>query len=176
MTGYASPPPDGRDADTSLEFLERELVTALNDFANTSPAPHFDATAIKSRTRRKRTVFIAAVSAVTILAGAGTALATVGTGSHTDRTTATHTTAAHTTAGKTAGKGNVTTVPYIKPFDLQGMNLEEAKAALAQASLKVGTITHGVVDNCKPGSVIAVSPLSPTILYGGEKVDLALCG
>ena len=118
MTGYASPPPDGRDADTYLEFLERELVTALNDFANTSPAPRFDATAIKSRTRRKRAVFIAAVSAVTILAGAGTALATVGTGSHADRTTVAHATTGKT-AGKTAVKGNVTTVPYIKPFDLR---------------------------------------------------------
>jgi hypothetical protein len=171
MTGYASPPSDGRDGDTYLEFFEQELVTALNDFANTSPAPHFDATGIKSRTRRKRAGFIAAVSAVVIVAGAGTALATVGTGSHAARTTA-----AHTTATKTTVKGNVTTVPYVKPFDLKGMNLAEAKAALAQADLKVGTITHGVVDNCKPGSVIAVSPLSPTILHGGEKVDLALCG
>jgi hypothetical protein len=45
-----------------------------------------------------------------------------------------------------------------------------------QAGLKVGTITHGVVDNCKPGSVIAVSPLAPTVLHAGDKVDLGLCG
>jgi beta-lactam-binding protein with PASTA domain len=68
------------------------------------------------------------------------------------------------------------TVPYVKPFDLQGMNLAGAEEALAQAGLKVGTTTHGVVDNCKPGSVIAVSPLAPTVLHAGDKVDLGLCG
>ncbi|MFG2781609.1 PASTA domain-containing protein [Streptomyces prunicolor] len=67
-------------------------------------------------------------------------------------------------------------MPYVKPFDLRGVPLTAAEEALAQAGLKVGTVTHGVVDNCKPGSVIAVSPLSPTVLHGGEKVDLALCG
>lgn len=67
-------------------------------------------------------------------------------------------------------------MPYIKPFDLKGMDLYLAKAALAQAGLKVGKVTHGVVDNCKPGSVIAVSPLSPTVLHSGDKVDLTLCG
>lgn len=105
------------------------------------------------------------------LAGGGTALATGVTGSHAARPAA-----AHATTAKTTDKGNVTTVPYVKPFDLKGMNLALAKEALAQAGLKVGTVTHGAIDNCKPGSVIAVSPLSPTILHGGEKVDLTLCG
>ncbi|MER5663154.1 PASTA domain-containing protein [Streptomyces mirabilis] len=167
MTGHVLPPSDGRDGDTCLEFIEQELVTALNDFVNTSPAPHFDATGIRRSARRKRTGVIAAVA----LAGGGTALATGVTGSHTAQPTA-----AHATTTKTTDKGNVTTVPYVKPFDLKGMNLALAKEALAQAGLKVGTVTHGAVDNCKPGSVIAVSPLSPTILHGGGKVDLTLCG
>ncbi|MGW1505531.1 PASTA domain-containing protein [Streptomyces mirabilis] len=173
MTGYVSPPSDGRDGDTYLEFMEEELVTALNDFVNASPAPHFDATGIRRSARRKRTGFIAAVAAVVALAGGGTALATGVTGSHAARPAAAHAT---TTRTRTTDKGNVTTVPYVKPFDLKGMNLALAKEALAQAGLKVGTVTHRAIDNCKPGSVIAVSPLSPTILHGGEKVDLTLCG
>lgn len=56
------------------------------------------------------------------------------------------------------------------------MNLASAKEALANAGLKLGTVTHGAIENCTPGSVIAVSPLSPTNLYGGEKVGLSLCG
>lgn len=73
MTGYLSPPSDGRDGDTHLEFFEQELVTALTDFANASQAPHFDAIGIKSRARRKRTGFIAAVAAVLIVGGGSTA-------------------------------------------------------------------------------------------------------
>lgn len=171
MTGYASTPPGGRGGGTHLEFFEKELVTALNDFANTSPAPHFDATGIKTRTRRRRAGFIAGISAALILAGGGTALATVGTGTHDAPPTS-----PRATTTKTTVKGDVTTVPYVKPFDLKGMDLYLAKAALAQAGLKVGKVTHGVVDNCKPGSVIAVSPLSPTVLHSGDKVDLTLCG
>ncbi|WP_051741477.1 PASTA domain-containing protein [Streptomyces xylophagus] len=172
MTGYVSPPSDGRDGDISLAFLEQELVTALNDFAGTSPTPHFDATSIKKRTRRRRAGFVAAVSAVLVAAGVGTALAGAGTGSHTARP------AAHTTTTKTTTpeKGNVTTVPYVKPFDLGGVPLATAEKTLTDAGLKVGTITHGAVDNCKPGSVITVSPLAPTVLHGGEKVDLGICG
>ncbi|MFF4727199.1 PASTA domain-containing protein [Streptomyces mirabilis] len=143
----------------------------MNDFVNTSPAPHFDATGIRRSARRKRTGVIAAVAAAVALAGGGTALATGVTGSRTAQPAA-----AHATTTKTTDKGNVTTVPYVKPFDLKGMNLALAKEALAQAGLKVGTVTHGAIDNCKPGSVIAVSPLSPTVLHGGEKVDLPLCG
>ncbi|WP_329321353.1 PASTA domain-containing protein [Streptomyces sp. NBC_01262] len=173
MTGYVSPPSDGRDGDTFLEFFEQELVTALNDFANASPAPHFDATGIKSRARRKRAGFIAAVAAVLIVGGGSTALATVGSGSQDARPAATHATATKT---KNTDKGNVTTVPFVKPFDLRGVSLASAKEALANAGLKLGTVTHGAIDNCTPGSVIAVSPLSPTILYGGETVDLGLCG
>jgi hypothetical protein len=165
------PPSDGHDSDTSLTFFEQEPVTALNDFANTSPAQHFDATGIKSRTRRRRAGFITAVSAVVIVAGGGTALATVGTGSH-----ASGTTIAHSTTTTSPVKGDTTTVPYVKPFSLKGMNLAMATEALGVAGLKVGTITHGVVDNCKPGSVIDVSPLAPTIVHAGDKVDLGLCG
>ncbi|MFF1920448.1 PASTA domain-containing protein [Streptomyces sp. NPDC058221] len=171
MTGYASPPSDGRDGDTSLEFFEQELVTALNDFANTSPAPQFDATGIRSRTRRRRAGVMAAVSAALVLAGGGTALATIGNGSHTAPSSA-----AHTGTAETKGKGNVTTVPYIKPFDVGGMNLDMAREALGQGGLKVGKVTYAKIARCKPGAVIAVSPLSPTVLRSGDKVDLTLCG
>lgn len=173
MTGYVSPPSDGRDGDIHLELLEQELVTALNDFANTSPTPHFDAVGIRRHTRRKRAGFVAVVSAVVVAAGVGTALAAAGTGSHTARPAAAHTTTSPTAAPV---KGDVTTVPYVKPFDLKGVSLAAAEKALAAARLKVGTVTHGVVDNCKPGTIISVSPLAPTVLYGGEKVDLDVCG
>ncbi|MGX9891353.1 hypothetical protein [Streptomyces sp. NPDC002276] len=179
MTGYVSPPSDGRDGDIHLEFLEQELVTVLNDFANTSPAPHFDAAGIRRHTRRKRAGFVAAVSAVVVAAGIGTALAAAGTGTSTS--TGSHSSrpaAAHTTASTSAGpvKGDVTTVPYVKPFDLGGVPLAAAEKALAVAHLKVGAVTHGVVDNCEPGTIISVSPLAPTVLHGGEKVDLDVCG
>lgn len=178
MTGYVSPPSDGRDGDIHLEFLEQELVTVLNDFANTSPTPHFDAPGIRRHTRRKRAGFVAAVAAVVVAAGVGTALAAAGTGSHTARPAARTTTSTTPTTSTSTSteKGDVTTVPYVKPFDLKGVPLAAAEEALAGARLKVGTVTHGVVDNCKPGSVIAVSPLAPTVLHGGEKVDLAVCG
>ncbi|SDN17511.1 PASTA domain-containing protein [Actinacidiphila guanduensis] len=167
MTGYVSPPSDGREGDAHLAFFEQELVTAMNEFARTAPVPHFDAAGIKSRTRRRRAGFVAAAAAVLIAAGGGTALATVGTGSHTARPAATTTTPA---------KGNVTTVPYVKPFDIGGMDLADATQALGQAGLKPGTITHAAVDNCKPGSVIAVSPLAPAVVHAGDHVDLTLCG
>ncbi|MFD0025079.1 PASTA domain-containing protein [Streptomyces sp. NPDC058382] len=169
MTGYASPPSEGRDGDTPLEFFEQELVSALNDFANTSATPHFDATGIKSRTRRRRAGVMAAVSAALVVAGGGTALATIGTGSPASQSSAAH------SAASTKGEGSVTTVPYIKPFDLAGMNLDMAREALAQGNLKVGKVTYASIAKCKPGAVIAVSPLSPTVLHGGEKVDLTLC-
>ncbi|WP_406456394.1 hypothetical protein OH768_22785 [Streptomyces sp. NBC_01622] len=174
MTGYVSPPSDGRDGDIHLEFLEQELVTVLNDFANTSPTPHFDAPGIRRHTRRRRAGFVAAVAAVVVAAGVGSALAAAGSGSHTARPAAQTTTS--TTPTTSTEKGDVTTVPYVKPFDLKGVPLAAAEKALAGARLKVGTVTHGVVDNCKPGSVIAVSPLAPTVLHGGETVDLAVCG
>ncbi|MFI6461872.1 PASTA domain-containing protein [Streptomyces sp. NPDC050538] len=146
----------------------------MNDFANTpATAPHFDATGNRRGTRRRRAGVIATTAIAIALAGTGAALATVGTASHTTERTSTTTTMT-TTKGNV--KGNVTTVPYAKPFDLQGVNLAGAEEALAQAGLTVGTVTHGVVDNCKPGSVIAVSPLAPTVLHAGDKVDLGLCG
>ncbi|WP_328469315.1 PASTA domain-containing protein [Streptomyces sp. NBC_00448] len=172
MTGYASPSSGGHDGDTHVDPFEQELVTALNDFSRTSPAPHFDATGIKSRTRRKRAGFIAAASAALIVVGGGTALATVGTGSHPSHSAAAHGTPTPT---PTAVKGNDTTVPYVKPFDLGGMNLDMAKEALAHGDLTVGKVTYRAVPACKPGAVIAVSPLSPTVLRGGETVDLTLC-
>ncbi|MFJ9245366.1 RNA polymerase sigma factor [Streptomyces sp. NPDC101776] len=100
-------------AGIQLAFFEQELVTAMNDFAHTSPAPHFDAVGIKSRTRRRRAGLIATFSAVIVVATVGTALATGGTGSHSVP-------AARTTTTKATEKGNVTTVPYVKPFDLKG--------------------------------------------------------
>ncbi|MFI6619281.1 PASTA domain-containing protein [Streptomyces sp. NPDC050528] len=150
----------------------------MNDFANTpANAPHFDATGNRRGTRRRRAGVIAATAIAIALAGTGAALATVGTASHTTERTSTATTmTTTTTTEKGSTKGNVTTVPYAKPFDLKGVNLAAAEEALAQAGLTVGTVTHGVVDNCKPGSVIAVSPLAPTVLHNGDKIDLALCG
>lgn len=161
MTGYGSRPFDGRTGDISFE---QELVTALNDFANTSPAPHFDATGIQRRARRKRAGLIATVAAVVAVAGGGTALATVTTGGpDTSRPAA------------AAGQDATTVMVYGKEIIMTGMDSGSATYALSQALLKLGTVTKASTPNCKPGSVIGVSPHSPQNLSRGDTVNLTIC-
>jgi hypothetical protein len=84
MTRYESQPSDC----TEYTPIERELVDALNDLADTPSAPHFDADAIQRRTRRKRatrlgaflSVGLAAAVAATVLTGPGTTTTQAGPG------------------------------------------------------------------------------------------------
>lgn len=61
--------------------FEEELVSAMNNFANSADAPTFDAPGITRRSRRKRATAIAGISAALIVAGGGTALASITGGS-----------------------------------------------------------------------------------------------
>ncbi|MFE3828847.1 PASTA domain-containing protein [Streptomyces sp. NPDC059092] len=164
MTGYVPPPSDGRSGDT---HFEQELVTALNDFANTSPAPHFDAAGIQRRVGRKRVGLIAAVVAAIAVAGGGTALATVAGGGSDAPASAAVTTTADADAATLLYEG-------IR-IELAGAHPDNAKAALQKAQLKLGTVSKAKVPNCKPGSVIGVDPHSPATVTNGDTVNLTLC-
>ncbi|MGI5457486.1 hypothetical protein ACQEWB_30840 [Streptomyces sp. CA-249302] len=72
MTSYDDARPSG------CTPFEEELVNAMNDYAGSADASAFDiAPGILRRTRRRRTVGIAAVATALIAAGGGTALATM---------------------------------------------------------------------------------------------------
>ncbi|WP_073738212.1 MULTISPECIES: PASTA domain-containing protein [unclassified Streptomyces] len=161
MNGYGSRPLDGGPGDTSFE---QELVSALNDFANNSPAPHFDATGIQRRARRKRAGLIAGVAAAVAVAGGGTALAAITTGSPNTSSTA------------AASSTDATTVMISgKKIDMTGWDSGSAKAALVQVGLKLGTVTEKAVPDCKPTSVLGVSPHSPHSVSPGDTVNLTVC-
>jgi hypothetical protein len=159
MTGYGSRPSDGLPGGISFE---QELVDALNDFANTSPAPSFDATGIQRRARRKRAGLIATVAAVVAVAGGGTALATVATSG-----SSTSTPAAATDATTVLLSG--------KRIDLTGLDSVSGKSILLKSGLKIGTVTNTSTPTCKPNSVIGVSPHSPQIVSPGDTIDLTIC-
>ncbi|MFJ3795419.1 hypothetical protein ACIPSJ_03955 [Streptomyces sp. NPDC090088] len=143
----------------------------MNRFANSAEAPDFDVPQILRRTRRRRTVGIAAVAVALIAAGGGTALATSSAGSGSSTPAAT----------STATNGDATTVLYATPdgttvpIDFANLDLTFAKQALLKAQLKTGAITKGVVKGCKPGSVVGVSPHAPKTVKSGATVDLTLC-
>lgn len=67
--------------------FEQELVSAMNDFVNSTRTPHFDTATIARGARRKRATAIAGIATALVVAGAGTALAVgaVGSGSDTAR-------------------------------------------------------------------------------------------
>jgi hypothetical protein len=164
MTGYASRPSEGRPGDT---LFEQELVHALNDYANTSPAPSFDAGGIQRRTRRRRTGLIAAFAVAVAVAGGGTALATVGSGSsNTAKQAAASTPATPDVATLLVGKYKT---------QMAGMHPDDAKAQLLKNQLKLGTVTEASPANCKPTSVVGVSPHSPTSVSKGDTVNLTVC-
>ncbi|MEV0784703.1 PASTA domain-containing protein, partial [Streptomyces sp. NPDC050423] len=62
-----------------------------------------------------------------------------------------------------------------KKIDMTGWDSGSAKAALVQAGLKLGTVTEKAVPNCKPTSVIGVSPHSPHSVSPGDTINLTLC-
>ncbi|MFJ7998679.1 PASTA domain-containing protein [Streptomyces sp. NPDC096310] len=163
MTGHTARSSDGRGGDTPFE---KELVTALNDFANTSPAPHFDADGIQRRVGRRRVGLITAVVAAIAVAGGGTALATVAGGGP----------SAPPAAATTATDADAATLLYGKiKIEMAGLHPDDAKALLQKAQLKLGKVGEASSPGCKPGSVIGVDPHSPKIVGNGDTVNLTLC-
>ncbi|MFH0174684.1 PASTA domain-containing protein [Streptomyces cacaoi] len=142
----------------------------MNQFANSAESPDFDAPQIVRRTRRRRTVGIAAVAAALIAAGGGTALAT-SVASNSGSTPA---------ATSTAVGSDATTILYVNgsvtvPVDFAGMDLVLAKPLLEKTQTKLGTVTKKAVTGCKPGSVIEVSPHAPKTVKKGDTINFVLC-
>ncbi|WP_326760607.1 PASTA domain-containing protein [Streptomyces phaeochromogenes] len=155
--------------------FEAELVNAMNNFANSADAPTFDAPGITRRSRRKRATAIAAISAALIVAGGGTALASITGGSDASKSAP----AAAITAAPAKDAATLlfahsagTTIP----IDLLGTGLDDAKGQLAKTRTKLGTVNK--VD-CgkygKPGTVIQVEPHSPKTVASGDTVNVTLC-
>ncbi|WSQ11570.1 hypothetical protein OG604_29635 [Streptomyces sp. NBC_01231] len=144
-------------------------MNAMNRFANSAEAPEFDAPQIVRRTRRRRTLGIAAVAAALIAAGGGTALAT-SVASDSSPTPA---------ATSTATKSDATTMLYGEdptiPIDFAGWSLDAAKTYLDKTQTKLGTVTKKAVKGCKPNSVLGVSPHAPKIVHNGDTVSFIVC-
>ncbi|WP_240982196.1 PASTA domain-containing protein [Streptomyces sp. S3(2020)] len=158
-------------------------MNAMNRFANSAEAPDFDAPQILRRTRRRRTVGIAAVAAALIAAGGGTALATsiAGGGSSTSAATSTATNSSTPAATSTATNTDTTTMLYLfpdgqtVPIDFAGWSLDGAKTYLEKTQTTLGTVTKKAVKGCKPGSVLGVSPHAPKTVKTGDTVNFTVC-
>lgn len=166
MTSHDSRPPGC----TGYSPFEEELVNAMNDFVNAAETPDFDTTRIAHRARRKRATAIAGIAAALIVAGGGTALASINSGSE---------------GAKPATVGAATADPeatYVAledskyKLDFGGLSLDFAQQLLLKAQLKLGKV--GEVDcgkHGKPGTVVEVSPHSPTAVPRGARINLTLC-
>ncbi|MGW1215305.1 PASTA domain-containing protein [Streptomyces sp. NPDC002499] len=152
-------------------------MNAMNRLADSAETPEFDAPRIERRTRRRRTAGIAAVAAALIAAGGGTALATsVASNSSSTPASSTSSPAATTVTGSDA-----TTLLYTfadgthTRLEVGGYDLQMAKAVLEKTQTKLGSVTKKAVKNCKPGSVVEVSPHAPTAIKPGDTIDIVLC-
>jgi hypothetical protein len=150
--------------------FEEELINAMNDFAHSTDSPAFDTAGMVHRTRRRRATLIAGVATALIVAGGGTALASMSGASQTPAKPAT-TTVNHAKA--TFLLGGLTKEPI--PVDLTGVDLVTAKGQFLKAQLKLGTIVKTTSPNCKPGSVVELTPHSPKIVTKGDTVNVKLC-
>ncbi|WP_405618622.1 hypothetical protein [Streptomyces sp. NBC_00076] len=141
----------------------------MNRFANSAEAPEFDAPQIVRRTRRRRTLGIAAVAAALIAAGGGTALATSVASDSSPTPVAT----------STATGSDATTMLYGEdptiPIDFAGWSLDGAKTYLDKTQTKLGTVAKKAVKGCKPNSVLGVSPHAPKIVHNGDTVSFIVC-
>ncbi len=131
--------------------FEEELINAMNDFAHSTDSPDFDTTGMVRRNRRRRATLVAGVATALILAGGGTALASITT-SQTKPAAASE--VDHAKA--TFLLGNLTKDPI--PVDLTGWDLDSAKQQFLKAQLRLGTVVKGTGPGCKPGSVIELTP------------------
>ncbi|MBA6441551.1 PASTA domain-containing protein [Streptomyces sp. GMR22] len=168
MTPYGDPRPSGRTR------FEEELMNAMNQYADSADAPEFDAPQIVRRTRRRRTVGLAAGATALILAGGGTALATSAMSGSSHPAAG-----SHPAASGTAAKSDATVMLYgddpAIPIDFAGWTLEGAKSYLKKTRTKLGTVSKGTAPGCKPGSVIGVSPHAPKVVHNGDTVSFTLC-
>ncbi|HET6860380.1 MAG TPA: hypothetical protein VFH94_25205 [Streptomyces sp.] len=150
--------------------FEEELIDAMNNFAHSTNAPAFDTAGMVHRTRRRRTTLIAGFAATLIVAGGGTALASMTGASQTPAKPAA-TTVDHNRA--TFLLGGLTKEPIA--VDLTGMELATAKGQFLKAQLKLGTVVKVTSPGCKPTSVVEVTPHSPNIVSKGDTVNVKLC-
>lgn len=151
--------------------FEEELINAMNDFAHSTDSPSFDTAGMVSRTRRRRATLIAGVATALIVAGGGTALASM-TGAASQATPAATTTVDHAKA--TFLLGGLTKEPIA--VDLTGQDLATAKGQFLKAQLKLGTVTKVSSPGCKPASVVELTPHAPKIVLSGDTIDVKLCG
>jgi hypothetical protein len=163
MTSYGDARPSG------CTPFEEELMNAMNDYANASEAPGFDAPGIVRRTRRRRAVGIAAVATALILAGGGTALATSAAGG------------SKAAPSSSVAKSDAATMVYgfsdggTVKIDFAGWYVGDAKNYMLKTQTKVGTITKKATPRCKPDSVIGVSPHAPKVVKKGDTVNFTVC-
>ncbi|MFJ6083809.1 PASTA domain-containing protein [Streptomyces sp. NPDC092369] len=169
-------PMDGDARPSGRTPFEEELVNAMNRLANSAETPAFDAPRIERRTRRRRTAGIAAVAAALIAAGGGTALATSVASNGSSAPASSTSGPATDVAGSDA-----TTLLYTFAdgthirMEVGGYDLQMAKAVLEKTRTKLGGVTRKAVKNCKPGSVVGVSPHAPKAVKPGDTVDIVLC-
>nr|WSY50663.1 hypothetical protein OG999_11410 [Streptomyces sp. NBC_00886] len=150
--------------------FEEELINAMNDFAHSTDSPAFDTAGMVHRTRRRRATLIAGVATALIVAGGGTALASMNGASQTSAkpaaTTVDHDKATFLLGGLT--KESI-------PVDLTGQDLATAKGQFLKAQLKLGTVVKVSSPGCKPASVVELTPHSPKIVTKGDTVNVKLC-
>ena len=149
--------------------FEEELINAMNNFAHSTDTPTFDTAAMVHRTRRRRATLIAGFAAALIVAGGGTALASMTGASQTSAKPAA--TVDHSKA--TFLLGGVTKEPIA--VDLTGQDLDTAKGQLVKAKLKLGTVVKVNTPNCKPATVVELTPHTPKIVAKGDTVNVKLC-
>ncbi|WP_344596412.1 hypothetical protein [Streptomyces violaceusniger] len=139
----------------------------MNDFVNAAEAPDFDTAGIVRRARRKRATAIAGIATALIVAGGGTALASINSGSDTSKPAADST-------------GRDTTLLYTfddgatLPIDMGGWDQESVRVQFLKMRVK-GEYAKAATGTCKPGSVIGVSPHSPQTVDTGDTVKVTLC-
>jgi hypothetical protein len=130
------------------------------------------------KTRRRRNTAIAGIAAALIVAGGGTAIATVGSDAPKPASVATKaasvatspTTPTHNQAAKILVEGDK------EGMEFEGLSLDFAKMYLLKAGLELGTVgTTDCGKKGKPGTVIAVDPHEPKVVSVGATINLTLC-
>ncbi|MEU9128761.1 PASTA domain-containing protein [Kitasatospora sp. NPDC048540] len=179
-----------------ISAFEQELVDAMNDFADTSGTPRFDATAIRRRARRKPLTAGVGLAVTIAVIGGGTALAAV-SGSPQNPAAGVNAAASDTPSPLPSLPGNPTrivqspgqvvprpgyaTVPAVIGRDVASLASDSGR----MTGLKVGKVTEQ--DGCTQpaGTVIAqspppVTPVSPgvgrlTEVQLGSAIDVIVC-
>jgi hypothetical protein len=149
--------------------FEEELINAMNNFAHSSDSPAFDTAGMVHRNRRRRATLVAGFAAALILAGGGTALASMSG----DASQSAAKPAAVDHSRATFLLGGLTKTPI--PVDLTGQDLATAKGQFEKAQLKLGTVVKVTSPGCKPASVVELTPHSPKIVTKGDTINVKLC-